>query len=317
MSHRIDALRSPLLITWQLTRDCDLACLHCCTDSAPGKRLPDELTREEALRLADDIVANEVPYVMLAGGEPLVAPHFFEVAESLGSRGVQLKIETNGQRFDAAIAQRLAKLPIRSIQISLDGDTEEVYAKQRPGGSLARAHEACHAVREAGLPLEITFAPTRINLHEARAVIDRARSFGAFRFNSGRLMRVGTAARHWNKVAPAEDAWVAFRTLLREAASQTGMEMCFEPFSLEEALASSLGDPPATLLVLPNGWVKVAAALPQACADLRRESLAEAWGAYQRAWHEATMAAAVRDAVADESRHARANVWQLLPLVNA
>ena len=43
MSHRIDTLRAPLLVCWQLTRNCDLCCLHCCTESAPGKALPDEL----------------------------------------------------------------------------------------------------------------------------------------------------------------------------------------------------------------------------------------------------------------------------------
>ena len=52
MANRIDSLAAPLLVTWQLTRDCDLACLHCCTDSAPGKRLPDELSREEFLQKA-------------------------------------------------------------------------------------------------------------------------------------------------------------------------------------------------------------------------------------------------------------------------
>ena len=317
MAHRIDSLKAPLLITWQLTRDCDLACLHCCTESAPGKRLADELTREEALRLAAEIISNEVPYVMLAGGEPLVSPHFLDVAEALGAGGVQLKIETNGQRFDAAIARRLAALPIRSIQVSLDADTQEVYARQRPGGNLAKAHAACRAVREAGLPLEITFAPTRMNLHEADAVIERARSLGAFRFNSGKLMRVGTAARHWERVSPPPGAWTAFRAQLARAAAAPGMEICYEPFTLEEALAESLREPPATLLVLPNGWVKVAAALPHACADLRRATLAEAWGAYQKAWHGSTIDAAVRDAVADDSRHALANAWRLLPLVNA
>ena len=93
------------------------------------------------------------------------------------------------------MARRLARLPIRSIQISLDGDTQEVYERQRPGASLAQAHAACRAVRDAGLPLEVTFAPTRINIHEAGAVIARARALGAFRFNSGQLMRLGTAAR--------------------------------------------------------------------------------------------------------------------------
>ena len=67
----IDALGAPLFVSWQLTRDCDLACLHCCTDSAPGKHLPDELTPVEALRVAGEIIDAEVPYVMLCGGEPL------------------------------------------------------------------------------------------------------------------------------------------------------------------------------------------------------------------------------------------------------
>ena len=85
MAHRIDSLRAPLFVSWQLTRDCDLACLHCCTDSAPGKRLRDELDAGEALRLAGDIARAEVPYVMLCGGEPLVVPHFFDIAEALGA----------------------------------------------------------------------------------------------------------------------------------------------------------------------------------------------------------------------------------------
>ena len=317
MAHRIDSLGAPLLVTWQLTRDCDLACLHCCTDSAPGKRLGDELARDEALALAADIVASGVPYVMLAGGEPLACAHFFDVAEALGAGGVRLKIETNGQRFDAAVAARLARLPIRSIQVSLDGDSEAVYARQRPGGFLAKAHAACRAVRDAGMPLEITFAPTRINIHEAGAVIARARALGAFRFNTGRLMRIGTAARHWARVEPPPEAYEQFRELLAREARVPGMELCYEPFSMEDGLRASLEQPPATLLVLPNGWVKVAAALPEVCADLRRRSLTEAWDDYRRAWQGSTMAPAVRGAIEDEGRHAQANTWRLLPVFNA
>ena len=316
MPHRIDRLSAPLLVTWQLTRDCDLACLHCCTDSAPGKRLPDELSRDEALRVAGEIASAGVPYVMLAGGEPLVSPHFWAVAEALGAAGVTLKIETNGQKVDEAVARRLAQLPIRSVQVSLDGDTEAVYARQRPGGKLDRAHAACRALVAAQLPLEITFAPTRFNIHEAGAVIARARSLGAFRFNTGRLMRIGTAARHWDKVAPDEAAYAAFRALLARESSRGGMELLYEPFTLEEALRASLVEPPATLLVLPNGWVKVAAALPHVCADLRQRNFAQAWDDYRNAWQGSTMASAVRDALEDPGRHAQANRWQQIS-VNA
>src|SRR5689334_8406107 len=98
--NRIDDLKAPLFVSWQITRDCDLACLHCCTESAPGKRLPDELNLEETMKVAREIVRNEVPYVMLCGGEPLVAPHLFELAEALGAAGIRLKIEANGQGLD-------------------------------------------------------------------------------------------------------------------------------------------------------------------------------------------------------------------------
>jgi MoaA/NifB/PqqE/SkfB family radical SAM enzyme len=317
MTLRIDGLGAPLFVSWQITRDCDLCCLHCCTESAPGKGLPDELDAAEAWEVAGQIVRNEVPYVMLCGGEPLVVPHFFELAEVLGRGGVQLKIESNGQRFDAAVADRLARLPIRSVQISLDADSPNIYERQRPGGSLAKAHAACRAVRAAGLPLEITFAPTRLNIHEAEQVIERARALGAFRFNTGRLMRIGTAARLWDKLRPSVAAYREFFAMLeRQAAVVEGdLELCYIPSDVQDGLRASLAEPPATLLILPNGWVKVVAALPHICADLRRVTLAEAWNAYRGAWRQDAVRAAIHRAVNDDARHAECNLWQLMPAV--
>jgi MoaA/NifB/PqqE/SkfB family radical SAM enzyme len=312
MKGQINTLRGPLLVSWQITRDCDLCCLHCCTESAPGKRMPGELDDEEAMRVVDDIVRSEVPYVMLCGGEPLVVPHFFALAEALGKGGVLLKIETNGQRLDAAAVERLARLPVRSVQISLDADTQQTYERQRPGGSLAKAHAACRAVRAAGLPLEVTFAPTRLNLHEVDAVVERARAMGAFRFNTGKLMRIGTAARLWDKLEPTADDYERFRRALDRQSARIGsqMELCYSPFEMNEALRQNLKEPPATLLVLPNGWVKVAAALPHICADLRRDTLAQAWEAYRAAWANDAVRAAIRRAISEESLHAEANLWK-------
>ena len=95
-AHWIDGLKAPLLVSWQITRDCDLCCLHCCTESAPGKRLPGELAVDEALALADDLVRHDVPYVMLCGGEPLVVPHFFELAEAWGAAACSSRSKPTG-----------------------------------------------------------------------------------------------------------------------------------------------------------------------------------------------------------------------------
>jgi MoaA/NifB/PqqE/SkfB family radical SAM enzyme len=145
-------------------------------------------------------------------------------------------------------------------------------------------------------------------------VIHRARALGAFRFNTGQLMRIGTAARHWQRVRPSDEEYLAFRALLDSQAAVPGMELCHEPFRMEDGLRRIAAEPPATLLVLPNGWVKAAAALPHVCADLRHDSLQEAWNSYREAWFGARMTEAVREAIADEERHGNANAWRMLPV---
>lgn len=308
---RIEAFAAPTMVTWQLTRDCDLACLHCCTDSAPGKALPGELSRERALALAREIVAAGVPYAMIVGGEPTLAPHFAEVCRTLSDGGVLLKIETNGHNFDAASVKGLG---IRSIQISLDGASQAVYGRQRVHGSLERAVAACKAVVAAGLPLEVTFAPTTLNIFEAEAVVDLAASLGAFRFNTGQLMRLGTAAKLWDRLEPTKAEYAAFlQSLERKERQYAGrMELCYRPFSLEEEMAHRAVQPSGTLLVLPDGRVKVAAPLPFTCADLKSHTFLQAWEAYKIAWADPRVREALERLAADPAESAKANQWTAL-----
>ena len=194
-------LEAPLYVAWQITNECNLACLHCIEESGPGKAFKDELNREETFRILDQLIKAQVPYLSFSGGEPMLHPHFWEMVESITASGAQLKIETNGQSFTPGLAARLAPLPIRSLQVSLDGDTQAVYAAQRPGASLEKAWAACRLAVRSTLPLEVTFAPTRLNVHEAEAVIRRAEELGAFRFNTGFPMRLGTAAKLWDRLS--------------------------------------------------------------------------------------------------------------------
>ncbi len=277
------------MAAWQLTYDCDLSCVHCCTLSAPGRKMPGELSRAEAVDVADRRVSAQVPYVMLCGGEPTRVPHFLDTAERLGWGGAWLKIETNGQSFSEELATRLSKLPIRSIQISLDGATEESYRKMRPAASLEKAVGACLLARVHGMPLEITFAPTTLNIHEAEDVVDLALALGAFRFNTGKLMAVGRARLLWENLRPSEPQYASFRSMLdaRRTELEGRLDLCYEPFSMEEDLALRASEPPGTLFILPDGRVALSGGLSHAVADLRKQSVSEAWAAYQKAWSHA------------------------------
>jgi MoaA/NifB/PqqE/SkfB family radical SAM enzyme len=282
----VDMLSAPLLVSWQITRDCDLACLHCCTDSAPGRKMRNELSAAEAFAFAGQIIDAAVPYVMLCGGEPLRVPYFLDLAEHLGRAG--------------------------SIQISLDGATQATYAAQRPGGSLAKAHAACRLVREFSLPLEVTFAPTRLNIAEAEAVIEDARTLGAFRFNTGMVMALGRAARLWNRLVPDAGEIARFLELLQHVSTKVDnrMELCYQPFCVEDGLRQSLKTPPATLLVLPDGAVKLAGAVGHFCGNIRDMPLPAVWQAYRAAWHNQAVIASIEHMIAAGPPYRYANSLQ-------
>lgn len=275
---KIDLLSAPAMATWQLTQDCNLACLHCCTDSAPGRKAPNEFNEQEALTVARQL--KDLPYVMIVGGEPTIVPWFWAVLDVLSD--TFLKIETNGQTLTDADCARLSKLKIRSIQISIDGATQETYAKMRPGASLDRTLQSCRSVVKAGLPLEITFAPSTLNLHEAERVIDLAIELGAFRLNTGKLMKLGTAAKLWQKLNPSDADYESFYSMLCRREGDGRIELLFRPFSIEEDLART--EPSGTLLINPSGVVQLWGPIKQVVADLREQTVAEAWDAYRAAW---------------------------------
>ncbi|UPT75099.1 MAG: radical SAM protein [Elusimicrobiota bacterium] len=230
------------------------------------------------------------------------------MCKTLSDGGVLLKIETNGNNFDPS---KLKGLGIRSVQISLDGASQAVYGRQRIHGNLEKAIAACKAVVAAGLPLEVTFAPTRLNIFESEAVIDLALSLGAFRFNTGQLMRLGTAAKLWDKLEPSKAEYAGFlRILERKEREMAGkMELCYKPFSMEEEMAHRALQPSGTLLILPDGRVKVAAPLPFTCADLKTQDFLSAWESYKAAWGTTAVREALERLAADPKLSARANEW--------
>src|SRR5687768_13354245 len=122
-----EELAAPLYVAWQITNECNLACLHCIEESGPGKRFPDELDRDQALRVIDELMALDVPYLSFSGGEPMLHPHFFEMVKRVTSRGGQLKVETNGHYLTPENCRALKALEVKAVQVSLDGASSATF----------------------------------------------------------------------------------------------------------------------------------------------------------------------------------------------
>jgi len=282
----VEEYRAPLFVAWQLTNRCGARCIACCEESGPDKAWSDELGREEALELARRIVAFGVPYVAFGGGEPLGVPFCWELFELFGVAGVSVKLETDGNRIDDAAADHLAALAVQCVQISVDGATAATHERVRPGSSFAAAIAAIERLVARGRAPQLVFVPNRLNIHEIVAAYDLAVALRCSAFVTGPLMRIGRAAAAWDRIACSDKQWERAVDALREHASAIAAPVALSiyPWDIVTEMERRLDNPQAMLLVVPNGKVKLLNALPFAPADLRHESLADAWQAYRDAW---------------------------------
>ncbi|MBP1357078.1 MAG: radical SAM protein, partial [Sulfolobus sp.] len=216
----IEKLDSPLFIAWHITNRCNLECIHCLWKSGPKATFPGELNEEEAINFAKIVVDHEVPYVAISGGEPLLHPAFWKIAEIIRSHDIELKIETNGQLISKSLAKRLAELDLRSIQISVDGATAETYTKMRPGASFEKTINAIKFLIEEGATVEIVFVPTKFNIHETEKLIDMAAEMGVKVFETGKTMYLGRAVDNWDIIGLSDIEYEEFKKLLERKAKQ-------------------------------------------------------------------------------------------------
>jgi MoaA/NifB/PqqE/SkfB family radical SAM enzyme len=213
-------------------------------------------------------------------------PHSWELLELLAAGGVALKIETDGSHIDEHRAERLAKLGVECVQISVDGANAPTHERVRPGGSFTAATDAIRRLVARGLAPQLVFVPTRHNIAEMAATYDLAAELGCSAFVTGPLMRIGRAAASWDAIACSEGEWQTAVNALREhsLSRKARTQLSIYPWDILAEMEQRLASPQAMLLVVPNGKVKLLNALPFAPADLRRDSLEAAWNAYRSAW---------------------------------
>ncbi|MFC1522543.1 radical SAM protein [Elusimicrobiota bacterium] len=296
-------LSAPLTLYWQITNKCNLSCLHCLENSGPGIDISKELGRREVEKLLAKIIKAQIPYVIICGGEPLLHPDFELVCDRLSAAGVSVKIETNGHFLDTAMAQKFKNWQVRSVQVSLDGAKLWEYKRLRPTGSWSKVINACKSLKKAGVPFEVTFAPTRFNIDQAGKSIDLARLLGAFQFNTGKMIKIGRAVKTWNRISLSSVQYDRFRSYLRKKAGtlKGRMRINCEPFDIADALKNDIKHMPSTLILEPDGKVKISGMLPFSCGDLKKESIEKVWGRFKKMWRSGKVIERIRAMMNDES----------------
>ncbi|MHB8075174.1 putative heme d1 biosynthesis radical SAM protein NirJ1 [Desulfosporosinus fructosivorans] len=108
------------VVVWNTTKTCNLKCAHCYMES-DSQKYQGEMTTEEAKRFIDNLAEFKSPVLLFSGGEPLIRPDFFELAEYTISKGLRATLSTNGTLITPEVARRIKDIGISYVGISLDG----------------------------------------------------------------------------------------------------------------------------------------------------------------------------------------------------
>jgi len=159
--------RRPIVV-WNITRACNLKCVHCYNDSST--RANDEVSTEEAKKVLDSLVDFGVPSVLFSGGEPLMRPDLFELIEYATGRGLRAVISTNGTLIKAETVQRIKNSGVSYVGISLDGIGEINDKFRGVAGAFDNAVQGIKNCQDAGVRIGLRLTLTKKNVQDLESL---------------------------------------------------------------------------------------------------------------------------------------------------
>jgi len=173
-----------MMVSWNVTRRCNLACAHCYLDAVRRSFL-DELNATQAARLIAQIAALAPgAMLVLSGGEPLLRRDLVALVEQAAENGLAPVIGTNGTLLSERRARQLKHAGAAGAGISLDSATPAFHDRLRgKPGAWQAAISGVLAARFAGLPVSLQATVFMENRVELTAIAELAEWLGAIALN--------------------------------------------------------------------------------------------------------------------------------------
>lgn len=189
--------RSPIVLTWEVTQACDLACRHCRADARP-ERSAGELTTEEGRAFLRQVTGfgDRPPVVVFTGGDPLKRPDLFELAAYGTSLGLPMAVTpATTPLLTRDVVARFVDAGMRRMALSIDGAAAESHDGFRgESGSFATALRAARDAAELGLPIQVNTTVCRSTLGDLPEVARLVERLGAVMWEVFFLVPVGRGA---------------------------------------------------------------------------------------------------------------------------
>ena len=192
----------PIGMLAELTHRCPLQCPYC---SNPVELLKAnrELTTEGWLDVFSQAADLGVLQVHLSGGEPTLRRDLEDLISALAARSVYTNLITAGVNLTAERINRLAKVGLDHVQLSIQGadaEVTELIGKYKNG--FEKKLQTARHVRAAGLPLTVNAPIHRHNIHQMHEFIDLALELDADRLEIANVQYYGWAYLNRSALLP-------------------------------------------------------------------------------------------------------------------
>ena len=202
------------VVVWNSTKTCNLKCRHCYM-SSDNKKYQNELTTQEAKSFIDDLADFHVPVLLFSGGEPLIRPDFFELAEYAQAKGVRPTLSTHGTLITREVAQRIKDIGVGYVGISLDGLQDVNDQFRGVEGAFQKAMEGIQNCVAVGQRVGLRFTINHHNIQELENIFDFIERENINRVCFYHLVYSGRGTAMKNQDVTAEESRRAMDIIIR------------------------------------------------------------------------------------------------------
>ncbi|MGZ6274739.1 MAG: radical SAM protein [Syntrophales bacterium] len=162
--------RRPVVV-WNMTRRCNLNCIHCYS-SSQNIRYSNELTTDEGKKLISDLASFGSPVLLFSGGEPMIREDLPELAEFAVDQGIRVVLSTNGTLLTRELAYTFKKVGVSYVGVSVDGMEKTHDGFRGVKGAFDMTLKGIRICRDEGIKVGMRVTMNRKNIADIPALFD-------------------------------------------------------------------------------------------------------------------------------------------------
>lgn len=192
-------------MAWELTEQCNMNCVHCRSSSEITSSIG-KFTLDKAKSLMDSIKEFASPVIVLSGGEPLLRPDLFDIAQMGTDRGFRMAMATNGLLVTDEVCVKMKESGIRMVSLSLDGATKEVHDNFRgQEGAFDAVMSASSLFNKHGIKFIVNSSFTKRNQPYIADTFKLAKKIGAHAWYMFLIVPTGRGEEIMKELVSKED----------------------------------------------------------------------------------------------------------------